>query len=221
MTSLILVLIDEYGTEALEWDPETIKLEIEEDFHVDLPNDSLDKICAGCQIIGSDSFYKSLPDFIEFCNILSDDSCDYETWAPADVYDIVSAMAEVRLISPPLGPIEEMLDPEIAGYITVELRDAHVIEPPECLSFIPASALAINDIGKVSDDPDMFSAGYETALEASDELQLYETALLQRLLQELSELQLEHGDLSWLKKDIQREEQKSGPDQTNRSILEI
>lgn len=221
MTSLILVLIDEYGTEALTWDPETIKMELEEDFHVDLPNDSLDKICAGCQIIGSDSFYKSLPDFIEYCNILSDDACDYNSWAPADVYDITSAMAEVRLIAPPLGPIEEFLDPEIVGYITVELRDAHVIQPPECLSFIPSSALAINDIGKMANDEEMFAAGYETAVEDSEDLQLYETSILKGLLQELSELELEHGNLDWLKKDIQKEEVKSGPDQTGRSLFEI
>ena len=66
MTGLMLVVIDEYGTEALDWDPETIKMELEDDFHVELSSSTLDKICVGAQLLTTKKFYKSLPDLIIF-----------------------------------------------------------------------------------------------------------------------------------------------------------
>lgn len=200
MTGLMLVVIDEYGTEALDWDPETIKMELEDDYHVELSSSTLDKICVGAQLLTTQKFYKSLPDFNNFCNILSDDDSSYGIWAPADAYDITGAMAEVLLLAPPKEPKEIAFDPEIIGYIVVALRNAHILTPPECLSFIPSKELAIKEIGSLSDDNDMFSAGYETGIENSQDLQDYEVKVLAKIMYELNELKLEHGDLEFLKK---------------------
>lgn len=200
MTGLMLVVIDEYGTEALDWDPETIKMELEDDFHVELSSSTLDKICVGAQLLTTKKFYKSLPDFNNFCNILSDDDSSYGIWAPADVYDIVGAVAEVLLIAPPDEPKEVAFDPEILGYIIVTLKSAHVLTPPECLSFIPAKELAITEMGSMAEDQDMFSVGYETGIENSNDLQNYEVERLSKIMYELNDLKLEHGSLEFLKK---------------------
>ena len=34
---LLTVFLDRFGTEALDWDPATITLEVEEEFNVELP----------------------------------------------------------------------------------------------------------------------------------------------------------------------------------------
>lgn len=199
MTALITVLVDEYGTEVLNWDPETIALEVRDDFKVNLSTRAMDRICAGQQILTTDEFYTSLPDFNIFCTTLSDDPCEPDTWEPADAYDIVSAVAEVRLIAPPDRPIEVAFDPEILAYMIVALKDEHVIQPPECLSFIPADALATTDLGAVANDPVMFQAGYEDGLEKSAELQNHETMVLSKIIDELTPVTLENGSLDILK----------------------
>jgi hypothetical protein len=71
VTTLLTVLLDVWGTEALEWTPETIKMELEDDFGIKLPPVILDRIMAGIIILTTDEFYQSLPDFIELTNVLN------------------------------------------------------------------------------------------------------------------------------------------------------
>src|SRR4051812_37638652 len=73
-TTLLAVLLDTYGTEATAWDPETIRLEIESDFELQLPPTNFDRLMAGVGILTRDDFYTAVPDFIWYCNILSGSS---------------------------------------------------------------------------------------------------------------------------------------------------
>ena len=66
---LLTVFLDRFGVEGLQWDPGTITLEVEEEFDVDLPQASLDKLLVAINLVTSDAFYRSLPDFVMFCNV--------------------------------------------------------------------------------------------------------------------------------------------------------
>ena len=70
-TTLVLCFIDVYGTEGLEWDPMTVRKEIEEDFNLKMPPKAFNKLMAGINVATTDQFYTSLPDFIDLCNIMS------------------------------------------------------------------------------------------------------------------------------------------------------
>ena len=70
-TVLITIFVETYGTEGFQWSPETIQMELEEDFNVTMPRANLDRLMTGINLLLSDDFYKSLPDFVNYCNILS------------------------------------------------------------------------------------------------------------------------------------------------------
>ena len=95
---LLAVYLDRFGTEALDWDPTTATLEIEQEFDVDLPQDSLDKLMVAVQILTTDRFYKSLPDFITFCNVLSGDDYRPDMWDPADAEEVAWGVTEAMII---------------------------------------------------------------------------------------------------------------------------
>ena len=87
-TILFLIVMDKYGTECLEWAPETIRMEVEDDFGVKLPKQSLDKLMAAITVITTNFFYQDPVRFVELCNIFSGDDAEPNEFDPADVDEI-------------------------------------------------------------------------------------------------------------------------------------
>lgn len=189
-TTLILLLVDTYGTECFTWDPQTILLELQDDFDVTVPQATLDKVMAGINIITADDFYQSVPDFITTCNILSGDTYDPRAWDPADVDEIAWGITEALLLSPPED--EEPFSPEVQAYIGATLDAAGIITPPDILRIAvrdrePATEIAAD----YSDDPIMFNSIYDLEMTKSNAI----LAMLKENLRELA-AQLEHLPLN-------------------------
>lgn len=158
---LLTLFMDKFGTEALTWDPTTITLEIEDEFDVELPQLSLDKLLVGVQILTTDRFYKSLPDFISFCNVLSGDTYRPDMWDPADAEEVAWGVTEALLIYPPEDNDEEPFSDEIRAYIGATLDREGLINPPDILRIALRQARVSPSIDDFSDDPTMFNAVYD------------------------------------------------------------
>jgi len=158
---LLTLFMDKFGTEALTWDPTTITLEIEDEFDVELPQLPLDKLLVGIQILTTDRFYKSLPDFISFCNVLSGDTYRPDMWDPADAEEVAWGVTEALLIYPPEDNDDEPFSDEIRAYIGATLDREGLINPPDILRIALRQARVSPSIDDFSDDPTMFNAVYD------------------------------------------------------------
>ena len=158
---LLAMYLDKFGTEGLTWEPNTITLEIEEEFNVDLPQLALDKLLVGIQILTTDRFYKSLPDFISFCNVLSGDTYRPDMWDPADAEEVAWGVTEALLIYPPEDNDDEPFTDEIRAYIGAVLDREGLINPPDILRIALRQARVSPSIDDFSDDPTMFNAVYD------------------------------------------------------------
>jgi hypothetical protein len=158
---LLTLFLDRFGTEALTWDPTTITLEIEEEFGVDLPQLPLDKLLVGIQLLTTDRFYKSLPDFISFCNVLNGDTYRPDMWDPADAEEVAWGITEALLIYPPEDNDPEPFTDEIRAYIGATLDREGLINPPDILRIALRQARISPSIEDFSDDPTMFNAVYD------------------------------------------------------------
>lgn len=158
---LLTLFMDRFGTEALTWDPTTITLEIEEEFGVDLPQLPLDKLLVGIQLLTTDRFYKSLPDFIAFCNVLNGDTYRPDMWDPADAEEVAWGITEALLIYPPEDDDPEPFTDEIRAYIGAVLDREGLINPPDILRIALRQARISPSIEDFSDDPTMFNAVYD------------------------------------------------------------
>lgn len=158
---LLTLFLDRFGTEALQWDPTTITLEIEEEFSVDLSQLSLDKLFVAIQIMTTDKFYKSLPDFISFCNVLSGDTYRPDMWDPADAEEVAWGVTEGLLLYPPEDDDPEPFTDEIRSYIGAMLDREGIINPPDILRIALRQARVSPAIEDFSDDPTMFNAVYD------------------------------------------------------------
>ena len=196
-TALLVLALDRYGMELLDWHPSTIKQEIEEDFNVRLPTQNLHKLLAAITILTTDRFERSLPSFIWICNVLTDDTLDPTVFDVATVEEMAWGITEALLISPPDN--DEYFHDEIRWYIGAMLNEEGVVNPPDILR------LAIRDdaedpLNSFADDPVMYAALYQSQADKSGDLKQLIRDSLTELLKQLESLPLENGDTQELLK---------------------
>lgn len=194
---VILYLVDQYTIAVLDWDLETIVMEVKEDFNTDINPAILDKIAVGQLLLKTNMFHASLPDFINFCNIMNNETGLKESWSPADSYEMTWAVAEEKL----LVNEDDPFNAEILAYMATILRDDGIVTPPDSLSFLPAEDLAGPQINKVSEDPILFQACYEEGEANSVNLQEYLEKQLMRWEGQLKDLKLKNGSIEKLLHD--------------------
>lgn len=196
-TTLVTLFLDRYGPEGLGWDPMTIHSEVQDDFNVTLPQPVFDRLMAGVALVGTDAFYRSLPDFIHLCNILGGDDYDPTVFDPADAAECAWGITEALLLSPPDDEEENPFGEEIVAYIGEVIAAEGMIKPPDILR------LGLKDGGRslvervnydYSDDPVMFQAIWDMEKSRTDDINNTIKARLGRLVQQLEALPLDNGD---------------------------
>jgi hypothetical protein len=194
-TPLVVLLIDTYGSEALQWDPETIALELEDDFQVKVPKENFDKLMIGIHLLTTDEFYQLLPEFISTCNILSGDTYDPRTWDPADTEEIAWGITEGMLLAPPDNE-EEPFTKEIRAYIGEVVDAEGIINPPDVLRIALRGSpdTQQNIQGEFSDDPLMFESIYKLEQGKTEAIISVLNENLQWLAMQLNLLPLQNGD---------------------------
>lgn len=190
---LLTVFLDRFGTEALDWDPATITLEIEEEFNVDLPQPALDKLMSAITILTTDNFYRSLPDFIMICNVLSGDTYRPDTFDPADSAEIAWGLTEGLLIAPPDENEPEPFSDEIRAYIGAVLDDEGIINAPDILQIALRRANVSDAANQFSDDPEMFTAIYDVEAGKADEINNIVRQKATMLIEQLQAVKLVNG----------------------------
>lgn len=190
-TTLLVSFLDKYGTEGLSWDPATIAMEIEQDFNVELGGPLFDRLMVGVQLLVTDDFYKSLPTFITFCNVLAGGSWNPELWDPADSLEIAWGITEALLISPPED--EEPFSEEIRAYMGYALDAEGIMQAPDVLRIAMRNkeTFVQNDF---SDDPEMFQAMYSVEQGKTDEINQIVRYRFGLLAKQLEGLELRTGD---------------------------
>lgn len=196
-TTLLTLVVDTYGTEAFNWDPETLRTELNDDFRIKIPDANFDRLMAAINLLTTDDFYKSLPDFINYCNVLCGDTYDPQTWDPADAAEIAWGITETLLIAPPDENDEHPFTDEILAYIAKALEQEGIITPPDILKIAARDIDTATVVStEYSDDPAMYSAIYGFEAAKTDSINAAVRNNLQQLSAQLDALQLRNGSTS-------------------------
>lgn len=202
-TPLFLIVMDQYGPEALQWAPETIRLELEDEFQLKLPRYTLDKIMAAITIVTTNYFYKDVTRFIELCNILTGDEFQPDEFEPADAGEILLAVNEALLLWPPNDGEETEFSEEIQEYIRQVLNEEGILKPFDVLRLaFEDERTAVVD-AEYADDPEMFSAIYDMQESKQNDLQTMLLENIQGLIQQLQLLPLKTGSTEQVIEQLQ------------------
>lgn len=190
-TTLLVLTVDTYGTEALSWDPRTLRVEINDDFGIELSQANFDRLMVACNLLVTDDFYRSLPDFVLYCNILNGDVLDPRLWDPADSQEIAWGISEALIIEPP--DEEEPFSTEIRAYIGSVLDMEGIMNAPDILRVALRNADLTFNAQDFSDDPVMFDAIFRFEQSKMVYVNSYVRSQLARLAEQLTSLPLRSG----------------------------
>jgi hypothetical protein len=204
-TVLLLLVLDTYGRDALQWHPDTLRMALESDFGLELPKESLDKIMAGITILTTNYFYKDVRRFIELCNVLSGDDFQPDEVEPADASEVLWGIVEATLIYPPNeDPQDTQYSPEITAYIGEVLKRDGIALPPDVLRLGGNTGAAEQVAADFADDPDMFAAMWEVQQAKRGELVELLQGNLREMAVQLRLLPLENGSTEELLQQMQQ-----------------
>lgn len=193
-SALLVGLMDRFGTEMFDWEPDTLRIEIESDWGVSPPANNLDKVWALVTHITTNLFYVSLEAFIHVCNALNGSGADFQTYDPATVPEMCWALVETMLISPP--DKGEDFSSEILTYMKTELGDEGFTTVPKLLQ--PHVGESVVDNGTVEDvlvmDGIEAKSYWDSQMSKRTEIDEYVRARLQQLVDDISVIPLRNAD---------------------------
>jgi hypothetical protein len=96
-TSLLALVLDAYGTEALSWDPETMRDTLNDDVGVTIPRASFDRCMAMVTVLTTNTFQASIPACHNICNALNGAAINPNVFDPVDAMELTWAVTEVTL----------------------------------------------------------------------------------------------------------------------------
>ena len=204
--NLLLMFIDSYGVEGLQWLPETIEMEIAADFHVDIDDASFERLLTAIAILTTDTFTTSLPDFARSCVVLSGNSVSADVMSLPDSEDIAWGITEALLISPPEQ--DNVFNEEIVGFIGATLDNEGILTPPDVLKIAQRPELRDQVSYDFSDDPEMFEAIWQTEKSKSGDIDTFVRSRMESLLEQMRELPLANGKTEFVKKVLAKFRQR-------------
>lgn len=217
---LFLLVMDCYGPEALEWAPETIRLELEQDFQLRLPKSTLDKIMAAITIVTTNFFYKDVTRFVELCNILSGDDFQPDEFEPADAEEMLIAITEALLLWPPDEDAEDTeFSAEIREYIKQVLGEQGIIKPFDVLRLAFDGDQSSRVDTEYADDPEMYAAIYESQQSKTEELRQIYLENVAVLTQQLQVLPLQNGNTAELVRQLTNVVLRAGAARQSQEVL--
>jgi hypothetical protein len=190
-TSLMAIVLSNYGTEAFEWDAEALLLQLRDDFNARLPKLNVDKLMSLMVAMTTNQFQLSWEVFSQTCSALNGDEANFSDFYPIDAEDIAWGVTEVWLNDPPAvenGTSE--FSHEVARYAGVIMANNAIWRLPDFLRWIelPEENPAVALDTAFDEDPAMFSAVYTMQQANADYLKDYVTEKTKALKQELKQL---------------------------------
>lgn len=194
-TALFCIMMDEFGTEFLDWEPETLEQEVEGRWKTRLPTVNRDKIWALATVLTTNLFYQSLEAFTHICNALNGSEADFENYDPADVAEMCWALAEVTMLNPPEESEGDVFNQEILTYMEERLKYEGFQKVPKILGkyvSLPANEEAVNQV--LTQDSIDFNAHWDSQQRKLLEIDRFVSDRLAAMVMLIAELPLQSAD---------------------------
>lgn len=148
-TVLYAIAVRQYGEEVHDWEPETVFLELQDDFGVEIPAINHDKLMALLTAVSTNSFYENFAAFSLISHTLNNDENPLDQSDPLLPAEMAWAVTEVQLVDDTPGKFGV----DVAHAVGVFLQEDGFTSPPPKLSWavIPSKyegSSTSSDLGK-------------------------------------------------------------------------
>ena len=191
-TSAIAILIDRFGAECLNWEQETLEMEIRG--LCPAPDRNLmNKVGAACTILTTDVVHRDALSFNNVVQVLNFDDISPSSFIPASLDDYLWGCTEMRLLEGPEEYDSSDFSPDIKAMVGKILIYNGITDPPPALEFadIPEDAVNNRD-NNLGADSIMFESYWSDQREAVTEADRFISGRYADLLSQLMLLPLKH-----------------------------
>lgn len=199
-TTLIAVLIDHYGTDILDTEPEVIRDYVSGEFNVEPIEANVDKVMALTLGLTTDQFYNSYESFHYICEALNGATVDFSQWSPLEPEYMAWGVAEMLLNDPaeavkqqPLDPAppppESRFGPEVRRYMGVILKENGIYT-----GFNMLSDAEFVDEPPDTGDPIMFNAYFDRMEDLKKDVNEYVAQRLAAMVFQLKNTPIKNRD---------------------------
>jgi hypothetical protein len=118
-TCLLILCLDEWGTDFFGWEPDTLIANAMTCWHAKIPEKNRDKIWSLVTHLTTDIFFSSFEGFLHICNSLDNHGASFEQFHPADVETLCWGITEAFMID---APDTAKFNEEIVAYMNKRLE---------------------------------------------------------------------------------------------------
>lgn len=202
-TSLLVSVIDEFSTEFLDWEPETLEMEFSDKYGVAPSRGTLDRIEAAKGLLKSNIFYRDLASFSMVCRALNFRRVSSGEFIPADLNDVMWAITEADILLGGTDGGDTVFSTPVSLYVGKLLEEQGILDPPKILSFARMKRLGISNQA-LAEMPDLGEIFEANQADTRGELEELATAKLKMMFTQIGGLKLDNTDLSDYNKRIDR-----------------
>lgn len=167
--ALLASVLQVYGMDALEVEPELIKEQIDKDYSLKFTQLQSDKLQAAITVMTTNQFEEDWRVFEVVCNVLCNQAVDTESVNPAEADEIATALAEVALIRNSISDDTEGLhySDEVRAYAGRMFYDYGLSKPPQLFpsAIMPPEVVDCKDDEKNEALNELFSSRATKILE--------------------------------------------------------
>ena len=133
-----LALLNKYGVEYYDWDPETIRSEIREDFNIEITDIVSNKIQAISTLVSTDHYYLYWEAFESLTKAIVTGYPQFVHITPLYPEEICWGLITACLNDSEYDSIKDLpFSLEVIGYITVTLEMQGIYSPPDFIIDMP------------------------------------------------------------------------------------
>lgn len=194
-TTLLVIAIDRFGVECLEWLPSVMEEELQGLAKAEVPQRNFDKLHGLILSLTSDRFYQEPKIFMKVCNALDPNGpVMFGSFDPPSPFDMAWAVTEMRLHEPATSEgLKKKFNDHVLDTIRFILMDDGIIAPPKYLDFVGK----VGNVGVVGGKgPAMFEGVHKTQGAKADMIDRRVGIRFQGLARQLDAISLEDGDMS-------------------------
>lgn len=124
--ALLSLVTKAYGSEAYEWEPMTLKAELQEDYKCEISDLQSDKIQAAITILTTDQYEENIVVFETLNHLLNHQETDLDEMDPLEAEELIIGLTEAYIIK-----AEELkFSPEVRVYAGVVFYNYGMHQPP-------------------------------------------------------------------------------------------
>lgn len=201
-TPLLAIVIDKFGLEAFEWEPEMLNAELESYAGGEVPETNKDKVQALMIGMSDERAWNNTLLFSYIANSLGGEdkpiipgSMDVTT-----PYEIAWTIVELMLNDPPETSVKERMGKDIRNLIKYWFNANGLVLPPSPFEWLEIDKEEIESISKGEEGTFGAQTVYQHHENAKVDVEQYVQTRFTKMINQLKEITLEKGDTSNLDK---------------------